>query len=240
MSDHAKAPALIAFAGSIALALAACGEPENASGESSSRSAPAAPATEDSSANASAPTEAAAIGEAAAPSAGAAEAETSADGSTGDGIGADAADKAINANNEGADDGSALENKVATANSAASSAAASAAGAATAEQYAALVGDAAKGKKVFVRCMTCHTVQDGQNRVGPSLYGILGRPAGTVANFKYSKANKNSGIVWSEEIMFEYLENPPKFMPGTLMAFPGLPAPQDRADVIAYMISASQ
>jgi cytochrome c len=88
--------------------------------------------------------------------------------------------------------------------------------------------------------MSCHVVQQGQNRVGPSLYGIVGRPAGTIANFKYSNANKNSGIVWTEPVLFAYLENPQKYIPGTIMAFPGLPSAQERADVIAYLKSVAK
>ncbi len=106
-----------------------------------------------------------------------------------------------------------------------------------ASALAGLTGDAANGKRVFVKCMACHAVAEGQNRVGPSLYGIVGRQAGTIAGFNYSAANKNSGIVWTEEVMFEYLEAPQKYMPGTRMVFPGLPAAQDRADVIAYLQS---
>jgi cytochrome c len=98
-----------------------------------------------------------------------------------------------------------------------------------------IVGDAAAGRRVFSRCQTCHVLQEGVNRVGPSLYGIFGRTAGTVEGFRYSEANSNSGIVWSGEIMFEYLENPREYMPGTNMAFPGLRSEEDRANVIAYI-----
>ncbi len=104
-------------------------------------------------------------------------------------------------------------------------------------EYASLTGNAATGKRVFVKCMSCHTVQEGQNRVGPSLYGIVGRNAGSVEGFNYSDANANSGITWTEEIMFEYLEAPQGYMPGTRMIFPGLPVAQERADVIAYLQS---
>ena len=75
----------------------------------------------------------------------------------------------------------------------------------------------------------------GVNRVGPSLWGIVGRPAGSIANFKYSPANKNSGLTWSEDQLFTYLEAPQKVVKGTYMAFAGLKKPQDRADVIAYL-----
>ncbi|MEO0465030.1 MAG: c-type cytochrome [Pseudomonadota bacterium] len=102
-------------------------------------------------------------------------------------------------------------------------------------QYASLTGDAAKGQRVFTQCMSCHAVQEGRNMAGPSMFGIVGRPAGTVEGFRYSDANANSGIVWTEATMFAYLEAPQQFIPGTIMAFPGLPSAQDRADVIAYL-----
>jgi cytochrome c len=101
--------------------------------------------------------------------------------------------------------------------------------------FADFTGDAAKGKRVFAQCMTCHVVQEGRNNVGPSLYQIVGRQAGTVAGFGYSDANKGSGVTWTEENLFNYLENPAEYIPGTIMAFPGLRNPQDRADVIAYL-----
>lgn len=107
--------------------------------------------------------------------------------------------------------------------------------AAGATGYAAYTGDAAKGKRVFAQCMTCHAVQEGRNNVGPSLYQIVGRESGTIAGFKYSAANQNSDVIWTEENLFEYLENPQAYIPGTIMAFPGLRNPQDRADVIAYL-----
>lgn len=109
-----------------------------------------------------------------------------------------------------------------------------------ASAYAALTGDPEKGRRVFTQCQACHNVAEGKNGAGPSLYKIVGRTAGQVAGFRYSKANSESGIVWTEEVMFEYLENPRKFMPGTNMSFAGLSKPQDRADVIAYLKSASE
>lgn len=101
--------------------------------------------------------------------------------------------------------------------------------------YASYIGDAVKGKRVFAACMTCHAVAEGRNNVGPSLYQIVGRTSGSIAGFKYSEANQNSNIVWSEENLFAYLENPQAYIPGTIMAYPGLRNPQDRADVIAYL-----
>ena len=97
------------------------------------------------------------------------------------------------------------------------------------------VGNAVAGAKVFNQCKTCHVVTKGVNRVGPSLHGVVGRKSGTVPAYKYSAANLKSGAVWTEAVLFKYLEAPMKFMPGTKMAFAGLKKPQDRADVIAYL-----
>ena len=107
--------------------------------------------------------------------------------------------------------------------------------AATPVAYASLTGDPVAGEKTFAQCKACHQAVEGKNGVGPSLWGIVGRTAGQVAGFSYSAANKGSGVVWKEETMFEYLEAPQKFMPGTKMAFAGLKKPQDRANVIAYL-----
>ncbi|MEO1192710.1 MAG: cytochrome c family protein [Pseudomonadota bacterium] len=98
-----------------------------------------------------------------------------------------------------------------------------------------LTGNVEDGAKVYRRCSACHVIESGVNRVGPSLYGIIGRQAGTVEGFRYSKANADSGVTWTPEVMFEYLENPRAYMPGNRMAFPGLKNPQQRVDVIAYI-----
>jgi len=98
-----------------------------------------------------------------------------------------------------------------------------------------LSGDTARGQRVFAQCATCHSPDAGVNRVGPSLHGIVGRRAGTIEGFRYSDANRNSGITWTEQELFTYLENPRGRVPGTIMAFVGLRNPQQRADVIAYL-----
>jgi len=96
--------------------------------------------------------------------------------------------------------------------------------------------DAAEGQTVFKRlCSACHSPLEGKNLVGPSLFGIVGRDAGTVPNFKYSAANKNSGITWSAEKLDPYLINPREVVPGTIMIFPGVKDAKQRGDLIVYL-----
>ena len=103
-------------------------------------------------------------------------------------------------------------------------------------EIAGLTGDPAKGERIYRRCVGCHKLAEDRNGAGPTLFGVFGRTAGTVEGFRYSKANADSGIVWTPEIMFEYLANPRQFMPGNRMSFPGLRKAQDRVDVIAFML----
>lgn len=91
------------------------------------------------------------------------------------------------------------------------------------------------GKQVFRQCSVCHSINPGENRVGPSLAGVFGRKAGTAPGFSYSNAMKNSGMPWNEENLGKYLENPQQVVKGTRMAFPGVKNPKDRADLIAYL-----
>ncbi len=100
---------------------------------------------------------------------------------------------------------------------------------------AAAAGDAAKGAIVFNQCKVCHVTDKGVNRVGPSLFGVVGRKAGTVPGYTYSAANKNSGLTWTEAQLNTYLEAPQKVVKGTKMAFAGLKKPEDRANVIAFL-----
>ena len=96
-------------------------------------------------------------------------------------------------------------------------------------------GDAAAGQRVFLQCQSCHAVEPNANRIGPSLHGIVGRHSGAVQGFNYSPANRDAGITWTPEKLFQYLENPPRVVPGTTMAFAGIGDPQRRADLIAYL-----
>lgn len=96
-------------------------------------------------------------------------------------------------------------------------------------------GDPAKGKQIFNKCMVCHSIEQGVNKIGPSLHGVYGRKAGTLAGYNYTDAMKNSGFTWDEATLDKYLTNPRKVVPGTRMVFVGLPKEQDRLDVIAYL-----
>jgi cytochrome c len=100
-------------------------------------------------------------------------------------------------------------------------------------------GDAAAGEKLFVKCKTCHTLEAGKNKVGPSLAGLIGRPAGSIADFNYSDAMKASGLTWDEATLDAYLADPKGKVPGNKMIFPGVKKPEDRANLIAYLKQAA-
>lgn len=100
--------------------------------------------------------------------------------------------------------------------------------------FASLTGDAAKGETVYNQCRACHSVEPNRNGVGPSLHGVVGRESGAVPGFSYSEANKAGHLIWTPEVLFNYLENPSRMVQGTRMSFM-LRDPQQRADVIAYL-----
>jgi len=101
-------------------------------------------------------------------------------------------------------------------------------------------GDAASGEKIFARCKACHAIEQGKNRVGPSLYGIIGRHSGSLEGYNYSDAMKNSNLTWDDKTLDTYLTSPRDLVHGTRMVFPGLKKEQDRQDVIAYLKQATK
>jgi cytochrome c len=94
-------------------------------------------------------------------------------------------------------------------------------------------GDPARGKSLFNRCSLCHATT-AQNKMGPSLAGVVGREAGTVPGFDYSKAMTNSHVVWNDQALDAYLTRPSQLVPRTSMMV-SVPAAQDRQDIIAYL-----
>jgi cytochrome c len=97
-------------------------------------------------------------------------------------------------------------------------------------------GDAAAGQALFnAKCAICHAPVEGKNKIGPSLWGVVGRPAGSLASYTYSDAMKNANRVWNEATLDDYLTNPRQKIPGIKMIFPGFAQEQDRQNVIAYL-----
>lgn len=104
--------------------------------------------------------------------------------------------------------------------------------------HAAAAGDAKKGADVFAgECGDCHSPKEGKAKKGPPLFGVIGRKAGTVADFNYSEAMKQSGITWSPDKIDLYITRPKKMVPGGKMKYDGLDDANARADVIAYIQS---
>lgn len=99
--------------------------------------------------------------------------------------------------------------------------------------------DAGRGERVFQRCYACHSVLPAETTLpGPNLRGVVGRRAGTLPGFRFSKAMVEAGgrgLVWSRETLDAYVTDPLALVPGTEMVIPGLRDPQDRADLIDYL-----
>jgi len=104
----------------------------------------------------------------------------------------------------------------------------------------AMDGDPDKGKKVFRKCKACHKMEEGKNGVGPSLYDIIDRAAGSIEGFKYSSAMAESGLTWDVETMTAFLKKPKDLVPGTKMSFAGLKKDKQIADVIAYLAASGE
>tara|TARA_R110000787_G_scaffold262422_6_gene367987 strand:+ start:20153 stop:20542 length:390 start_codon:yes stop_codon:yes gene_type:complete len=103
-----------------------------------------------------------------------------------------------------------------------------------------ITGDAKAGAKVFKKCSACHKAGEAKNTIGPHLMGIIDRPAGSVEDFKYSKAmieKADAGLVWTAAELADYLKKPSAKIKGTKMSFPGLKKDKDIANILAYLAS---
>ena len=98
-----------------------------------------------------------------------------------------------------------------------------------------LAADAAAGKKQFKKCKACHSVKDGDNKIGPTLYKIVGRASAAISGFEYSDGMKALGITWDEASLDKWIKKPKAMVKGTKMIFPGLKKADKRADLIEYL-----
>ncbi|HEY0202846.1 MAG TPA: cytochrome c family protein [Acetobacteraceae bacterium] len=96
-------------------------------------------------------------------------------------------------------------------------------------------GDPALGKVQFNKCAACHSAKAGENKIGPSLHGVVGRPSHSIDGFSYSDAMKAYNVTWTDEELNKYLENPRGVVVGTKMIFVGLKKEDERANLIAYL-----
>ena len=97
--------------------------------------------------------------------------------------------------------------------------------------------DSARGQKLFEECAACHSAKPGDNGVGPSLAGTLGRKAGENPEFRYSPAMRRSGIAWNQKSLTEFITDPQKMVPDNRMPYSGLPDAKSRADLVAYLLT---
>lgn len=96
-------------------------------------------------------------------------------------------------------------------------------------------GDPALGKTVFNKCAACHSIKEGENKIGPSLHGVVGRPSHSIDSFSYSEPMKAYDVTWDAPTLDHYLADPRGVVQGTKMIFVGLKKDEDRANVIAYL-----
>ena len=98
----------------------------------------------------------------------------------------------------------------------------------------AMAQDAAAGKQVFGQCSVCHSI-DGTNGAGPTLKGIVGSKAGEVPGFRFSRAMKGSNVTWDDKTLDDFIADPQRAIPGSVMPFSGVADAKQRADMIAYL-----
>ena len=96
--------------------------------------------------------------------------------------------------------------------------------------------DVATGEQSFKKCLPCHAVGEGEkNKVGPVLNGLESRHSGTIPDYSYSDANKNSGLTWDEATFKDYIKDPRAKIPNTKMIFPGIKNEKEAGDLWAYL-----
>jgi cytochrome c len=102
-------------------------------------------------------------------------------------------------------------------------------------------GDPARGEKLYEDCVACHPIErSGVHGIGPTLYGILDRKAGEIADYRYSRALRHSGITWTAEALDTFIADPQASVPANRMPYAGMPDAADRADLIAYLQKVSK
>ena len=99
----------------------------------------------------------------------------------------------------------------------------------------AVAADVEAGKNDFKKCALCHATEAGKNKIGPSLFGVIGRKAASLDNYSYSEAMKKFDHTWDAQTLDTYLADPRASVPGTKMIFPGIKDEKERQDVIAYL-----
>ena len=99
----------------------------------------------------------------------------------------------------------------------------------------ATAADPEAGKTDFKKCALCHTIEAGKNKIGPSLFGVVGRKSASVENYTYSEGMKKFDHTWDTQTLDNYLADPRAVVPGTKMIFPGIKDEAERQDVIAYL-----
>jgi cytochrome c len=104
--------------------------------------------------------------------------------------------------------------------------------------WPALAADLKNGEEVYSRCLACHALET--DRVGPRHCGVVGRRAGGIAGFDYSKAMKSAKLVWNAKTLDRFLADPMKAVPGTTMTYAGVKDAKERADLIAYLEAAAR
>ncbi|MEL6365606.1 MAG: cytochrome c family protein [Pseudomonadota bacterium] len=109
------------------------------------------------------------------------------------------------------------------------------------EERLAAPPDLERGRRAFRACAVCHEIAEGApHRVGPNLHGVTRREAGALPDFAYSRALQAADVVWTEEALDAWIEDPREFLPGTRMSYAGEPDPAERRDLIAYLKSAAR